>query len=52
MPTMGMAQLFDMHEKMMAAPPEEQQTVMEQHMKAMYGSVSLQMVARLQQRME
>ena len=53
MPMMDMAQMCDRHQKQMAGKsPEEQQAMMEQHIKAMHGSVDPQMVARHRQEME
>jgi nitrous oxide reductase accessory protein NosL len=53
MPMGDMAQMCDMHQKMMAGKsPEEQQAMMESHMKAMHGSVDPQMVARHRQMMD
>jgi hypothetical protein len=48
-----MAQMCDMHQKMMAGKSlQEQQAMMEQHMKAMHGSVDPQMIARHREMME
>ena len=48
-----MTQMCDMHQKMMAGKsPQEQQAMMEQHMKAMHGDVDPQMVARHREMME
>lgn len=47
MPMMDMAQMCTMHQKMMAGKsPEEQQAMMESHMKEMHGSVDPQMVTK------
>lgn len=48
-----MTQMCDMHQKMMAdKSPQEQQAMMEQHMKAMHGEVDPQMVAQHREMME
>ena len=53
MPMMNKAQMCDMHRSMMAGKsPEEQQAMMESHMKAMHGSVDPQMVTQHRQMME
>ena len=52
-PMMDMAQMCTMHHKMTAGrSPEEQQAMMESHMKAMHGSVDPQMVTQHRQMME
>ena len=53
MPMMDKAEMCGMHQKMMAGKsPQEQQAMMEQHMKAMHGDVDPQMVARHREMME
>jgi hypothetical protein len=53
MPMGDMAQMCDMHQKMMAGKsPQEQQAMMEQHMKAMHGNVNPEMVAKHREMME
>ena len=53
MPMGDMAQMCDMHQKMMAGKsPQEQQAMMEQHMKAMHGDVNPKTVARHREMME
>ena len=53
MPMGDMAQMCDMHQKMMAGKsPQEQQAMMEQHMKAMHGDVNPEMVARHREMIE
>ena len=53
MPMGDMEQMCDMHQKMMAGKStEEQQAMMEQHMKAMHGDVDPQMAARHREMME
>ena len=53
MPMMDMAEMCTMHQKMTAGKsPEEQQAMMESHMKAMHGSVDPQMVARHREMMD
>ena len=53
MPMGDMAQICDMHQKMMTGKsPQEQQEMMEKHMKAMHGDVDPQMVARHREMME
>jgi nitrous oxide reductase accessory protein NosL len=53
MPMMDMAEMCDMHQKMMAGKsPQEQQEMMEQHMMAMHGSADPRMVARHREMME
>jgi hypothetical protein len=48
-----MAEMCDMHQKMMAGKsPQEQQAMMEQHMKAMHGDVTPEMAARHRQMMD
>ena len=51
-PAMDMARMCDLHELMMAgSSPEEQQTMLEQHLKAIHGSVDAAMVERHRQTM-
>lgn len=53
MPMKDMAQMCGMHQSMMAGKsPEEQQALMESHMKAMHGTVDSQMVAQHRQMMD
>jgi hypothetical protein len=53
MPMMHMAEMCEMHQKTMAGKsPQEQQQLMEQHMKAMHGSVDPQMVTRHREMMD
>ena len=51
-PPMDTARMCEAHELMMTgSSPEEQQTMLEQHLKAMHGSVDPQMIARHRQAM-
>ena len=53
MPMMDKAEMCNMHQKMMEGKsPQEQQQLMEQHMKAMHGSVDPQMVTRHREMMD
>ena len=53
MPMGEMAQMCEMHQKTMAdKSPQEQQAMMEQHMKAMHGDVTPEMAARNRQMMD
>lgn len=54
MPMGDMVQMCDMHQKMMAGKsPQEQQAMMEQHMKAMHGNnVTPEMVAQHREMMD
>ena len=48
-----MTRMCDMHQTMMAGKsPQEQQVMMEQHIKAMHGDVDPQMVVRHREMME
>ena len=52
-PVMNMAQMCSMHEMMTTGTTaQEQQTMIEQHLKAMHGNVTPDMVARHRQAME